>query len=564
MSLSATSIGIGLRHPHYRQVLEERPALDFLEVHSENFFHAGGASLHVLEQARAHYPISLHGVGLSLASADRANVAAGAAHLQKLKQLVERIQPTLVSEHLCWGRVDGKHFNDLLPFPYTEAALELLVTRVDQVQNSLKRPILIENLSAYLQFKEAQMDEFSFLKQLAQRTGCGILLDVNNLYVNSCNFDYDPWPLLQTLTAANIGEIHLAGHTQTADGLIDTHSTAVCDAVWALYQRTLEHFGSQPTLIEWDTDIPALEVLLQQAQQARQKQSAATQCTTIHPLPDTAQSLSPPPQQPIAEDAIATVHQAQARFGQALLSSQSAPNALALFIQPQQVALDRLAIYRGNVVAAITKALQAAYPVIERIVGEEFFAALARAYWQQHPSEEGDLYCYGASFADFVAHFPHTQQFPYLPDVARLEWAAHQAYGAADVSALHLSALIDRDANQLGTLRFEFHPAVHLLHSLFPIATIWQQHQTNDFDEISIDLSIAEYALIRRQNDRVCVESISHEIYVFLSRLQAQHSLQEAALAVLEHTPYFALDQALATSFNQQLFIALRRENHDQ
>jgi uncharacterized protein (UPF0276 family) len=256
--------GIGLRQPHYREVFERRPALAFLEVHSENFFLDGGASLHALDRARAAYPISLHGVGLSLGSADRL----AEEHLARLKRLVDRVEPALVSEHLCWGGVGGVHFNDLLPLPYTAEALDLLADRIDHVQATLKRRILVENLSAYVECRHSEMTETAFLAQLARRTGCGLLLDVNNLYVNAINFGFDPVARLAELDASSIGQMHLAGHTVVDDCLIDTHGSLVCDPVWSLFEEACRRFGPKPTLIEWDTDLPALDVLLSQAAQA--------------------------------------------------------------------------------------------------------------------------------------------------------------------------------------------------------------------------------------------------------------------------------------------------------
>lgn len=264
--LSRSSVGIGLRAPHYREVLASRPALDFLEVHSENFFHAGGASMAVLEAARSHYPISLHGVGLSLASADHLRNT----HLERLAALVERIEPALVSEHLCWGAVDQYHTADLIPFPSTHAALNLVCERVDYLQEYLGRRVLIENISAYVRFKDSEMSEFELLAALAKRSGCGILLDINNLYVNAQNFGFDAMQELHRLPTGTVGEIHLAGHSVSELCLIDTHSTPVCDGVWALYAAALEHTGPAPTLIERDADIPPLHDLLAEAEHARE------------------------------------------------------------------------------------------------------------------------------------------------------------------------------------------------------------------------------------------------------------------------------------------------------
>lgn len=263
---AVTGVGIGLRACHYQDFLSGTPQINWLEVHSENYFGDGGYDLHVLQQLRARYPISLHGVGLSLGSADHLR----GAHLAKLKRLVDRIQPAVVSEHLCWGAIDARYYNDLLPVPYTREALDLMVERVEHVQTALGRGILIENLSTYLEFSDSAMSEFEFLAELARRSGCGILFDVNNLYVNSVNHGFDPSAALDKIAPRSVGEIHLAGHAHGDGVLIDDHGSRVCAAVWALYRTACARFGASPTLIEWDTDIPALEVLLTEAEKARQ------------------------------------------------------------------------------------------------------------------------------------------------------------------------------------------------------------------------------------------------------------------------------------------------------
>ena len=259
-------VGIGLRTPHYQGLLAQKPRLAFLEVHSENFFCDGGQPLRYLEQFRELYPISAHGVGLSIGSTD----ALDGAHLQKLKRLVDWLEPMLVSEHLCWGAIAGTHFNDLLPVPYTYDALSRIASRVARVQDVLKRRILVENVSAYVAFADSAMSETAFLAALVEKTGCGILLDVNNLYVNAINFGFDAAACLDELPPDAIGEIHLAGHLVTDECLIDDHGSRVAPAVWSLYREACRRFGAKPTLIEWDTDVPELEVLLDEAARAKQ------------------------------------------------------------------------------------------------------------------------------------------------------------------------------------------------------------------------------------------------------------------------------------------------------
>ena len=257
--------GIGLRGPHFDAFLDGRPDIAWLEVHSENFFGAGGFDLHVLDHVRARYPMSLHGVGLSIGSADGLR----AAHLDKLARLVDRVQPALVSEHLCWGAFGDRHFNDLLPMPFTEEALATVGDRVDEVQTRLRRTILIENVSSYVQWRDSVMSESDFLAALVSRAGCGLLLDVNNVYVNACNHGFDAVAAIDAIPLGSVHEIHLAGHLVSGDVLIDDHGSTVAPAVWALYEHTLRRFGAVPTLIEWDTDVPPLGTLLGEATKAQ-------------------------------------------------------------------------------------------------------------------------------------------------------------------------------------------------------------------------------------------------------------------------------------------------------
>ena len=262
--------GIGLRAPHVERIVREQPPIAWLETHSENLFAAGGPFYDAVRKIRADYPFSLHGVGLSLGSADKLDNS----HLQRLQELVDRYQPELVSEHLCWGAIGDRHSNDLLPLPFTEEALKLMVSRISQVQDALKREILVENISTYLRFNGDDYTEWEFVAEVVRRSGCGLLCDVSNIYVNSTNHGFDPRVYLRALSRTKIGEIHLAGFTRKEDLpvplLIDSHSRRVADAVWDLYAEAITLFGPLPTLIEWDSDIPELEVLMDEATHAQE------------------------------------------------------------------------------------------------------------------------------------------------------------------------------------------------------------------------------------------------------------------------------------------------------
>jgi hypothetical protein len=253
--------GIGLRSAHYREILATLPDVGWLEVHSENYFGDGGQPLWYLERLRQHYPLSLHGVGMSLGSAD----ALDFEHLRKLKRLIGRFEPGVVSEHLCWSSVGGHCLNDLLPLPYTEEALRIVCAHVDEAQDFLGRQILIENVSSYLQYSHSVIDEWDFVAAVAARTGCGLLLDVNNVYVAAVNHGFSALRYLSAIPVAAVQEMHLAGFDSLDRILIDTHGMRVAEPVWTLYRNALARFGAVPTLIEWDTDIPALSVLLEEA-----------------------------------------------------------------------------------------------------------------------------------------------------------------------------------------------------------------------------------------------------------------------------------------------------------
>jgi len=263
--MSSIGHGIGLRTPHYPQVLDGTLRADWFEVIAENFMVRGGRPLAVLEAARALAPVVLHGVSLSLGGVDPLR----ASHLQGLRALADRIEPAWVSDHLCWGTSAGHYAHDLLPLPFTEEALAHVAARIARVQDALGRRILIENVSSYVAFAHATLDEWDFVAAVAERADCGILLDVNNVYVSARNHGFAPERYLDGLPAARIGQIHLAGHSDLGTHLLDTHDGPVAPAVWQLYRGAVARFGDVATLIEWDDHIPEASVLLAEAERAR-------------------------------------------------------------------------------------------------------------------------------------------------------------------------------------------------------------------------------------------------------------------------------------------------------
>ena len=271
MRAQVDGFGLGLRVEHYQNFLEQQPRVDWLEMTSENFMVPGGKPLFYLDAIRSHYPMVMHGVSLSIGSCDPLDMQ----YLGELKALIERVEPAWVSDHLCWTGVDHTNLHDLLPMPYTEEALQHMCRRVDQVQNYLGRPLVLENVSSYVNFTFDEMPEWAFIAALLKRSGCQLLLDVNNVYVSSVNHGFDAKTYIDAMPAAQIRQIHLAGHEDHGDYIIDTHDHDVCEPVWALYEYTVQRLGLLPTLIERDDNMPPLAALLDELDMARQRAARA-------------------------------------------------------------------------------------------------------------------------------------------------------------------------------------------------------------------------------------------------------------------------------------------------
>ena len=264
-NLSYLGFGLGLRIEHYNQILESKPTVDWFEALSENYMIPGGKPLDYLTKIRANYPVVMHGVSLSIGS----TAALDLDYLRDLKKLADRIQPAWISDHLCWTGVHGQNIHDLLPLPYTEEAAKHVAARVRQVQDFLGRQILLENVSSYASYIDSSMTEWEFITQIANEADCLLLLDVNNIYVSSFNHNFDAKAFIDGVPKNRIQQIHLAGHQNNGDYIIDTHDAPVIDPVWDLYAHAIKRFGAVSTMIERDDHIPALEVLMQELQVAR-------------------------------------------------------------------------------------------------------------------------------------------------------------------------------------------------------------------------------------------------------------------------------------------------------
>lgn len=268
--------GLGLRPEHYETILSEKPLVDWFEILTENYLVPGGKPHYFLEKIREHYPLVMHGVSMSIGSVDPLDKD----YLQQVKSLADRIKPRWISDHLCWTGMNGKNMHDLLPLPYTEEAINHVVSRIQQVQDFLGQRILIENVSSYLAYQQSELTEWEFVREISERADCLILLDVNNIYVSAINHEFNPLDYIYAMPKDRVYQLHLAGHSDKGNYIIDTHDHDIVDPVWDLYKETLRHCGSVSTMIERDDNIPPLENLLHELNHARQLAKSLLRETT--------------------------------------------------------------------------------------------------------------------------------------------------------------------------------------------------------------------------------------------------------------------------------------------
>ncbi|MSR77213.1 MAG: DUF692 family protein [Candidatus Omnitrophica bacterium] len=496
MSFPLLGCGIGLRAPHYAEILGPARKLDWFEAISENYMDTGGRPLQILEKIRKNYPVGLHGVALSVGSTDPIHLP----YLEKLKTLIDRIDPAIVSDHICWSGVAGEHLHDLLPLPFTEESIRLIVEKTDQIQNFLGRQILLENVSTYVTFKHSEMQEWDFVREIARRSGCGLLLDINNVYVNARNHGFDAQEYLRNIPGEFVGQIHLAGHTDKGKFLFDTHSSPVIDEVWELYRQALELWGSKTTLIEWDEDIPELERLIDECDKARKiYQSVRVERHCEESLRDDAgisvrkggiASLAARNDIKV-ETSLKNIQlwmQSQIRDGSSqLLEAQQVTEEPSLNPQAGDPGVERLDVYREGYLARTEESLKEVYEAVRHVLGDGVFHDLAHQYAQSFSSPDFNLNLKGRSLPDFLKQTSWTEKLPFLPDLACLEWKIAEAFHGFDKPAFDPSFLFQLNSEDWKNLRILFQPSVSLLESSWPILDLWQSRKT-PVEEIRMDL----------------------------------------------------------------------------
>ncbi|TCP01738.1 MNIO family bufferin maturase [Rubrivivax gelatinosus] len=519
--MHARLAGLGFKPQHAGALLAGEAVVDFLEVHAENYMVDGGPRLRLLERLRERWPLSVHGVGLSLGGLQPPD----AAHLARLAALVRRFEPRWVSEHLAWSAHGGTCFPDLLPLVYDEAALVRVAAHVDRLQQALGRQVLIENPSTYLEFDASVLDEGEFLAELVRRSGCALLLDLNNAWVGAVNHGRDAWALVAALPPSAVGEIHLAGFAEDRDAagaplLIDNHGSAVADPVWALYRRTLQRLGPVPTLIERDHEVPPLAVLAAELAQVRRALAETPAAAAVGA--DAPRRLSRP--------APAAADEPLPAFAAALLDPAAAvPPGLRAWNGSDPAV--RLAVHRNNVAAAWVRALADGFPVLRRLVGEACFDTLALTHARHEPPPGPVLGDWGDGFAATIRRCEPMHGLPWLAEVAQLERARVRAALAADAAPLATAAVQAHLAHpeHLPGARLQLHPSLAALCFDHAAVSIWAAHQG---DELPPTLATdgAEAALVLRDaGDAVLTLAVDAPAATFCAALAAGRPLGAAA-----------------------------------
>lgn len=518
--------GAGFRVPHYKWVTQTRPTeVDFFEVVSENFMGVGGKPRDYLQRLREHYPVTLHGVGMSIGS----NHAPGTPYLAALKRLIADTNPLCVSDHLCWtsGR-NRQNSHDLLPIAYTKKNLEIIATRLDFIQNFLGRRLYLENPSAYVSFNSWDFEEPDFFSELLRKSGCGILLDINNLYVNQHNLGLDPVRYLEFLRADDIAYFHLAGHWDRGDVLIDTHDGHVCENVWDLYRLACQKFPQTDTLIEWDANIPDFQTLASEVTKARTHHASA-QSHQVNFIALASSKISE------AHPEIES-NSLYDGFFEAITTSTVPIDSTCPFLDRQHPvpALTGLLVYHQAYFLRLRESLAETFPSLLAVCGNDGFSALVAEFLPLHPSHGTSIHEAGRDFPTFLAGISDDYDFGVPPetlrDLAALEWAHAECFVAAasDEAPVIPNQLAELSPEQWEKLSVKFDPSVTMVTTAWEVWTTIQQIRRDEAPDRPTKSAGSPFAwTIQRQDGDVKVVQTAPEAALVLSMLLAGKTLPE-------------------------------------
>ena len=530
MKINPTQAGLGIRPELFEAVFDEKPKLGFFEAHSENYFGDSIAREKLLE-LREDYPVSLHGVGLSLGRADQLDDN----HLKNLRTLVDAVEPALVSEHLAWSAYSHTHLPDLLPLPLTAQALQIICQHIEQMQDALGRQILLENPSNYLLFDQLQIPESEFLNTVAEKTGCSLLLDVNNVAVSANNLQRDPVEYVEQLNSQFIGQYHLAGYTSVEKNgeniFIDTHNQTVYPDVWSLFQTTIECHGAHPTLFEWDSDFPEFSVLIEECQKAtallESSKSSSNAFSTSSSIPASLkQDSSSDTKDEKIEDAQENtdLSELQDQFLRNILEKETLTPQAVDSHQP------RIWVYQNNVYVAVIEYLESVFPAVVGVVGSDYFKQLARLVIRKSPPQQGNIHEYGDVLNHIVAKRTDLKHLPYLNDLIAYEWALHCAYFANNQSDFIANEMAQ---DELLTTEICFKHSVYRINSQFPIYEIHRQSLPSFSGKVDIDLGDSQDTiLVYKSVYEVITKTLEPEEALFLDAMDKSDNLLQAIESV--------------------------------
>jgi uncharacterized protein (UPF0276 family) len=522
-------LGLGLRTEHYNDFLAAPQAVDWLEIITDNYLVDGGKPLAVLDTIRQDYPLAMHGVAMSIGSADGLD----RDYLRRVKALADRVQPMWVSDHLCWGGWRGQVLHDLYPMPYTEAAASHLIAHIQQAQDVLQRRLVIENVSSYITYRCSVTTEWDFLRYVVEQADCLLLADVNNIYVSSVNHGFDPLTYLDAIPGERVQQMHLAGHSYQDDLIVDTHDHPVCDAVWDLFAQACQRWGHVPSMIERDDDVPPLPDLLEELAHARQvvAQHAGA------PKPSAALAAQAAVATPSATTAAPTVAPAwpaspelawrdsQASMVKHVLTPRVAPAADWVVADTAEQAQTRAGVYRFAYRARLAAALAESFERVNLYVGSDDFAMVAKAFGVTHPPVVRSLGNYGDGLPDYLASlFPGANA---LVELAQLDWDLRKRFDAADSPALSAQAphALSQALDQAKVL----HPTCVLRTITTNVVKIWQAIANDEEVPEATDLAQPARLLVWRMGYNPQFRTLDPGEDVFLDALAAGETINTTA-----------------------------------
>lgn len=515
--------GLGLRAPHLSYIFDHKPAIDWFEIISENYMDTDGKPKRNLERIKEMYPLVMHGVSLSIGTVDPMN----SEYLAKLKKLAHWVKPAWISDHLCWTGVAHQNTHDLLPVPYTQEALDHIIKRIKNVQDYLERPLILENPSTYLEFKSSEIAEEDFIAQMAQESGCGLLLDINNIYVSCYNHRKDPKAYIDALPLDRVYQIHLAGHTNKGTHIVDTHDGPVIDEVWQLYKYAISKSGMINTMIEWDDHIPPFDVVNDELAKARE---AVKTCHDIKSLPNFKVDMPP-----YRANAVTPLTQEQMRMKDAIIKGP-AINAHPedwIRYKPEFTQQDQLNVYVSGYRQRLFDVTASDFPVLRTYLGDDRLDYILRDFVNHVPSSSFDAAKYPAQFPAFLRQHPQSDDIAF--EISLLENAVAQLYHGPETPALEANHLRSLSPEELMDATLSLRTSLELFSF---------NHQINDFysavinqKTLAVPVQEKSFLAVFRHDDILWRLEIEQDEYALLCDLRAGKKIGDALDALTQKKP---------------------------